>query len=472
MIRPLLTLLAGVALSCPAFGQGAPSDGYPPAPPIGPLAPFHVPATEHFVLANGMEVTLVQAGSVPQATLSLKIYAGGLNDARPWIADLTGDMLKEGAAGRTSGQIADAAADMGGSLSIGAGSQLTSIDTVVLSERAPDAIGLLADLARHPDFPADAFDRIKTNRARSLAVNLSQASTIANVAVARAYYGNHPYGAPLPVPAQFAGYSLDDVRHFHAANYGARRAHLYIAGRFDPAAVRAAVTARFGDWAAGPERLFLPPTPKPGPQVILVDRPGAPQSTLRLAFPGAQIGTSGDFPLQVMDTLLSGSFNSRVTRNIRENKGYTYSPGSSVNFRPDDSLWMLRADVTTAVTGAALHEIFNEIRGLQATAPGEDETAGMRTYRATDPIFSSATPGGLIGMLSNYDTLRQPPSYIANFVPNALAVTPAQISDSARATLPLDRMTLVVVGDLKTVVPQLKAQPELAKLNFQTVTVP
>ena len=262
------------------------------------------------------------------------------------------------------------------------------------------------------------------------------------------------------------------MRAFHAAAFGAERAHLYIAGRFDAAAVRAAVTKAFSGWAKGPARLSLPPTPKPGPQFILVDRPGAPQSTLRLAFPGAVVGTTADFPLRVMDALLSGSFNSRITRNIRENKGYTYSPGSYAAFHPGETMWVFQADVTSASTGASLHEIFSEIRTLQATPPGMEETVGSRTYRATDPIYNGSTAGGLIGLLAQYDALGQPPSYIANYVPRALAVTPTQISAAARATLPLDRMTLVVVGDLKTVLPQLRAQPELASAAFTTLTLP
>jgi len=468
MIRHMLASLACLSLAAPAIAED-----YPPAPPMGSLKPFTLHATETFTLPNGMKITLIPFGSVPQATISLNVFAGRLDAAgRPWLAELTGDMLKEGAGARSSAQIADAAAAMGGNVSVGTGTINTALNLTVLSEHASDAIALLADLARAPTFPASEFGRAKDNRVRSLSLALSQAQPVAELALGHAYYGDHPYGATYPTSAQLGGYTLADVRAFHAANFGAQRAHLYIAGRFDTAAVRAAVSKAFGGWAKGPARLSLPPTPKPGPQFILVDRPGAPQSTIRLAFPGAAIGSTGDFPLRVMDTLLSGSFNSRITRNIRENKGYTYSPGSQAAFHPGETVWVFQADVTSTATGASLHEIFSEIRTLQATPPGAEETAGMATYRATDPIFNGSTAGGLIGTLAQYEALNQPPSYIANYVPRALAVTPAQISAAARATLPLERMTLVVVGDLKTVLPQLKAQPELAGANFVTVTLP
>ncbi len=469
MMSRLLVGLLSLALAELSF-----ADAYPPAPPVGALKPFQIPKSESFALPNGLKVTLIPLGSVPQAAISLKVYAGRIDGkGKPWLPELTADMLKEGAGARTSAEIADFAASMGGNISVNVDSETTSLDISVLSGRAPDAIALLADLAERPSLPAGEFERVKANRARALAVALSQAQPVADQALARAYYGaDHPYGSVYPPPQRFAAYTLTDAREFYTGNFGAQRALLYVAGRFDAAAVRAAVTKAFSAWGKGPPRLSLPPNPQRGPQFVLVDRPGAPQSTIRLSFPGPLVGSAEDFPFKVMDTLLSGSFNSRITRNIRENKGYTYSPYSEVKYYPANTQWVFSADVTTAATGASLHEIFSEIRGLQSSPPGADETAGMRTNRATRPIFAGATAGGLISLLSYYEVLGQPPSYIANYTQRALAVTAPQISAAARSTLPLDQMTLVVVGDLKAVVPQLKAQPELSNASFKTVVVP
>lgn len=469
MIGRLVVGLASLALVEPSF-----ADAYPSAPAIGELKPFTIPSSETFALPNGLKVTLIPFGSVPQATISLMVYAGRIDGTgRPWLAELTADMLKEGAGARTSAEIAAAAADMGGNITVSVDSASTSLDVTVLSGHAPDAIGLLADLVQHPSMPVSEFERVKANRARALAVALSQAQPIADQALARAYYGgDHPYGSLYPTPRRFDAYSLDDVRGFYTSNFGAQRTHLYIAGRFDAAAVRAAVTRAFGGWKKGPQRSTLPPHPRRGPQFILVDRPGAPQSTLRISFPGPRVGSAEDFPFKVMNTLLAGAFNSRVTRNIREDKGYTYSPYSAVDYYPANTQWVFLADVTTAATGASLHEIFSEIRRLQANPPDAEETAGMRTNRATYPIFAGATASGLIELLSYWDGLGQPPSYVANYTQNALKVTPSQIRAAARATLPLEQMTLVVVGDLKTVVPQLKEQPELSSASFETVTAP
>ncbi|KQM61928.1 MULTISPECIES: M16 family metallopeptidase [unclassified Sphingomonas] len=444
-----------------------------PAPPIGAPRPYAVPASESYRLPNGMGVTLVPYGNAPKVTVMLKVYAGNLEEGRDtWLSDLTGDMMKEGAGDRDAAALAMAAAGMGGNLGVQVSYGGTSINMSGLSEFAPQAVALVGDVARRPTFPADAFARVRANRARSLTQALAQPGTLADYALDRATYGDHPYGRTLPTPAQLDGYTLDQVKRFYAANFGARRAHLYIAGRFDAAGVKAAVAKAFADWQPGPERLSLVPTPAPGPRVLLVDRPGAPQSTIRIAWPAPLAGSAGDIPLQAADALLGGSFSSRITRNIREDKGYTYSPYSNITQRPGISAWSFNADVTTAVTGPSLKEVFHEIRTLQATPPAPEEAAGMRSYNAGLFVLRNSDSGSLIGQLATRDALGLPADWLDRYVPATMAVTDAQFSSAIKEALPLDRFTLVVVGDLAKVKPQLDALPELKGVPVETVTVP
>jgi predicted Zn-dependent peptidase len=359
---------------------------------------------------------------------------------------------------------------MGGNLNLNAGTHETTFGLNVLAERAPDAVRLVADLARRPTFPASELERVRQNLLRNLAVARSQPQPAADAALAAAYYGTgHPYGRLFPTEAQLKGYTLADVQRFYAANFGARRARLYIAGRFDADAVRAAVEQAYADWQPGPERLSLPPAPRAGPRVILVDRPGAPQSTIRLAFPAPVAGSPGDIPFRVTNALLGGSFTSRITTNIREEKGYTYSPFSAVAYNPGESQWEFDADVTTAVTGAALKEVFGEIRRLQTEAVPEDEATGMRTWMAGTFVLQNASPAGLIGSLAERDFHGLPANWLETYVPGVLATTGADMQRLTRDTLPLGRMTLVVVGDIAKVQPQLKALPELRNVRFQRV---
>jgi zinc protease len=468
MKRVLLASLLAFS-AAPAFAQD-----FPPPPPVGEPKPFRLPATETFTLPNGMEVTLVPYGIAPKTVVSLRTRAGSVGEGEAtWLAELTAAMMKEGAGGRSAGQLATAAADMGGDLGVGAGQQTTQIPLNILSEFAPSAVALIGDVAIRPDLPASELARVKANLGRQLSVALSQPGTLADIALARTIYGpNHPYGRVVPSQAQLAGYTIDQVKAFHRGQFGAKRAHLYIAGKFDAAAVKAAVARTFGGWSGGPEPVKLAAPHQPGPRVILIDRPDAPQTTLRLSFDAAVAGSEADIPQRVTNSLLGGAFSSRITTNIRETKGYTYSPGSGMAFNPDEALWTFEADVTTNVTGAALGEVFKEIRRMQTEPAPIEESKGIRTYMAGLFAISNSTSPSLVNTLATRDLLGLPADWTDRYVPAVLAVEPAAMMASAKASYPLEKLTLIAVGDLKTVESQLKALPELANVPFQRVSVP
>jgi zinc protease len=474
MIRRIpLAFWAAAALGLAAAPLAAqPKYDYPPMPAAGTPKPFAVPASETYRLANGLQVTLIPYGQVPKAVVNLRVYAGSLNEGEEvGLAALAAQMLREGAGGRSGADIAAAAAAMGGNLNINSGAHETTFGLNVLSEHADDAVRLIADLGQRPDLPASEFERVRQSYARNVAVGKSQPQSAADAALAAAYYGpSHPYGRVFPTDAQLAGYKLADIRRFYESNFGAKRARLFVAGRFDKVAVKAAIQQAFGSWTGGPERLSLPPSPQPGPKVILVDRPGAPQSTVRIAFPAPVAGAPEDIGFRVTDALLGGSFTSRITANIREQKGYTYSPFSTVSYNPGQAQWEFDADVTTDVTGAALKEVFGEIRRLQTEPVPEEEAAGMRTWMAGTFVLQNASSAGLIGSIAERDFHGLPAAWLTDYVPNVLKVTGSEMQALAARTLPLNRMTLVVVGDLAKVEAQLKALPELQGVPFQRVT--
>ena len=471
MKRALVALAAALIAAAPLAAQ---AQTFPPAPPIAEPKPFKLPPSETYALANGMKVTLIRSGVAPKAVVSLRVRAGNATEGEDtWLADLTAEMMKEGAAGRSSAELATAAAGMGGDPNVLAGQQMTQVTMNVLSEHAPAAVALVSDVVVRPDLPPAELVRVKSNLDRRLTQALAQPGVIADVALARSVYGpDHPYGRPLPTAAQLAGYTIEDVKRFHSGQFGARRAHLYVAGRYDPAAVKAAVEKAFGGWAAGLEPLKLAAPHQAGPRVVLVDRRGAPQTTLRLSFDAPLAGTAGDIPHRVMNALLGGAFSSRITSNIREDKGYTYSPGSGIAFSPTDALWTFQADVTTAATGAALAEVFKEIRRMQAEAPAAEEAGGIRTYLAGVFAIQNSTSGAVVNTLANREMLGLPEDWLERYVPSVLGVTPDQMRATAAANLPLDKLTLVAVGDLATVEPQLKALPELKGVTFTRMTVP
>lgn len=457
MIRAL-ALAAATLSAAPLSAEPFPTQ----APAIGEPKPFTVPAAESYTLPNGVTVTLIPYGLAPKAAISVRVYAGELEAAgKPRLPDLVAAMLKEGAGGRTASQLAEAAAGMGGGIGIDAGADETAIDIGVLGEHAPDAVQLLAEVVRRPNLPAGEFERVRQNLARDIAVEKSQPQPVADAILARTYFGaSHPYGTLFPSDAQLAAYSLDDVRRFHVANFSGRRTRIYVAGRFDGPATRAAIARAFGDWTAGTPRPSLPATAAAGPKLILADRPGAPQSTIRIAFPAPTAGSQGDIPFRVMDALLAGAFNSRITTNIREDKGYTYSPGSDIPYHPGNASWIFQADITTDSTGPAFGEIFKEIRRLQTETPNDVDAGGMRTWLAGIFVLRNASSAGLVNSLADRDALGLPASWLDGFVPSVLAV-PSPTLSSVAALLALNKATIVIVGDAAKIRPQLQALPEL-----------
>jgi len=400
---------------------------------------------------------MVAFGQVPKVAIRLVVEAGNVHEQanEVWLADLTGRMLQEGTTGMTADALARALADMGGELSVSVGADRANISTEVLAERGPDAMTLLAAVAQQPLFPEDALARVKASMARELAIQKTTPQSIAQERFAALMYGDHPYGRLFPTDAMLGGYTLDQVRTFHRQHFGGNRARLYVAGVFDRAAMEAAVRNAFGSWGAAQ----APPAPVPPPPrdrgFALIDRPDAPQSTVLIGVRVPDASDAAWIPLDVTDSLLGGTFASRITSNIREQKGYTYSPFSTVTTNVKTSHWVEQADVTSAVTGAAIKEIVGEISRLRTEAPPAAELQGIQHNLAGTFVVSNASRAGVIGQLAFVDRHGLGDDYLAKYVERVNAVTPEQVRQVAAKYLVPDRMTLVVVGDAKTVKEQV-----------------
>jgi predicted Zn-dependent peptidase len=449
--------IAALSILALVFASGLRADKQSPPPPAPPRG-FSVPKPKTFMLDNGMAVTLVPYGTVPKVSVRLAVLTGNVNEGanQVWLADLTGDMLQEGTATRTASQIAEDVAKMGGALEVTVGENRTEIGGDVLSEAGPQMVALVADVARHPKFPESELARLKGDRERQLSIALSQPQPMAQQKFRAVLYGDHPYGRLFPTEAMIQAYTLGDVRGFYDKNYGAARAHLYVVGRFDVAAVEAAIRKAFSDWKRGTPPELSQPAPHSERAVFLVDRPGAVQSTVYIGMPVIDPSKPDWDTLFLMNVLLGGSFSSRITANIREQKGYTYSPSSQLSNRYRDAYWVEAADVTTNVTGPAIKEILGEIDRLQAQPPSEQELKGFQNYRAGVFILQNSSRAGIIGQLEFVDLHHLPPDYLNDYVARVYAVTPQQVQEAAKKYIQDDKATIVVVGDKKVVQEQVK----------------
>ena len=455
-MKRVLTLAFALAL-LPAAAHAV---ELPPAP--GEPRGFSLPAREIVRLGNGLSVTFVDYGTVPMVTVLAVVRTGNIDEGEStWLADVAVEMLKEGTATRSAADIARAAADMGGSLSVGAGAEQTSVGISVLSEHAAAAAELVADVLRHPRFPETELPRVLANLERSIAVARSEPDAIAGEALAKLVYGDHPFGRVLPAPGQLATYDIGTVRDFYESNFGARRTRVYIAGRYDRAALETALARTLGDWREGAEPTVLPPQASEILQLRLIDRPGAPQASVRMAVPVPHPAHELYFPTTLTNSLLGGTFGSRITTNIREDKGYSYSPDSSISARRGAALWVMQAEITVEHTVAAITEIYREIARLQREPPAAQELDAIKAYRAGLFVIGNSSPNGVLGQLAFMDLHGLPEEFLTHWVANVYAVTPPQVTEIARRFIRPERMTVVVVGDLGQIGDGVRSLPEL-----------
>ncbi|MBI2620169.1 MAG: insulinase family protein [Ignavibacteriales bacterium] len=425
---------------------------------------FTLPSKQAVTLKNGLSLTLVPYGALPKVTVSIVIRAGNVNEEanEVWLADLVGDLMKEGTASRSAQQIAEEAAGMGGSVNIGVGPDQTSIRGDVLSEFGPKLVSLLADIVRNPLFPESELPRLKNDQIRQLTVAKSQPRQLTMEQFHKILYGEHPYGRIFPTESMLQSYTIEKVRDFFEKNFGAGRTSIYVVGRFDDRAMEKAVRDAFETWQKGPHPLVNIPKTSARRAFHLIDRPGAPQSTIYLGLPVINPAEKNYVPLLVTNALLGGSFGSRITSNIREQKGYTYSPSSTVSVRYRDAYWVQVADVTTESTGPALEEIFKEIDRLQAEPPSTEELKGIQNYLSGTFVLQNSSRGGIIGQLSFLRLHGLGDDYLSNYVQNVHSVTPQQVSEITRRQIRDEKMILVITGDKKMIEKQIEEYARIA----------
>lgn len=450
-MRALLSLMVVTSALTFAQQKELPPEG-------GPPRPFHLAQTDDFTFANGMKVTLVPYGIVPLVAVRAFVSAGGVNEQpdQVWLSRLTGLLMKEGTKSLSSEQVAQQAADAGGQLEIEAGMEDTSVGGVVLSDHAAKFIALVADVLENASLPASEVPRLKADLIRELAIARAQPNPLARERFFHVMFPDSPYGRTLPTENELQGYGAHDVEKFFHNNFGAARTHLYVAGKLD-AGLREAIRNAFEGWAKGPEPAEISANPMKARSLSLIDRQGAPQSTLFIGLPVAD-PTSPDYvTLDVMNALLGGSFASRITSNIREQKGYTYSPFSQIGTRRHLAWWVEVADVTTAVTGPSMVEIFKEIDRLRRETPSEEELKGIENYLAGLFVLrNTVSPDAVIGQLQFVDSQGLNRSFLSDYVQKVIAVRPPDIQRVAETYLTPQKMTIVVVGDKTKIADQVK----------------
>lgn len=449
---PALALLA--ALAAPGARADEPGRGLlPPAP--GEPIPFELPASQTLTLENGLTVTFVPWGMTPTMDVIVSVRAGNIDDGeQTWIADLTAAMMEEGFAGMDRAEIGARFGAMGGSLNTSVTQSNTLMGSYVLAEHGEDALHLIADAVRRPDFPADAFERIRSGMSRDIERRRLEPGSQAFVTAFHTLFPEgHPYHFGLPRPGQIDTFTLADVRSFHDRNFSAGRTHLYIAGRFDTLEMEAAVRDAFGDWPRGAADTAPQAVPARGPAVHLINRPGAPQSTVHLVYPVSSVTSKDATAISIMDAALGGAIAARM----RE-AGWSYSPTSFVQWTRGGGMWTYTDDIDTPRTLIALTAVFDTIGSLRQY---DWEMESTRRWLASLFVMSAGSSYGLLENLGLRDSFGLDHDYLDQRVPSIMGTSDREVSAVARAYLRNDRFTLVIVGDLDRIEDDIRGMPSL-----------
>ena len=438
------------------LGFGLCANGQIPAP--GKPKEFQLPAKKIAKFDNGLASTFVQYGNIPKVNINVIIKAGNIHEGpeEVWLGDLTANLMKEGTTSFDFKTISKKVAAMGGDLSINTGFNQMTISGSVLSEFAPDLIKILADIVMNPKFPVSEFDRLKTDLKRQLIVQQDVPQNLAIAKFRSIIYKDHAYGRYFPTEKMIDGYTLDMVKGFYDKNLGAKRTVVYAVGKFNEEKVKEAIKETLGKWRAGPEVNYPVATPNKANEIAVLDRAGAPQTTVIVGIPTLDFSRPDYLPLQLTNSLLGGTFGSRITDNLREDKGYSYAPFSAINNGYRTAFWYEQADVTSENTGASIEVITEEIERLQKEAPPEDELKGIQRYEAGIFVLQNSTRGGITSQLNLLDLHGLPDSYLTERVKNIYAVTPEKVQQMAKDYLQYKDMTIVMVGDKKQIDKQIK----------------
>jgi zinc protease len=470
-------VLATLALTACAGGAPAPAAvpaaAFPTtAPQVGPAPALSLPAPERRTLANGLEVLYIRHGTLPVVHATL-LTRGGLSDdpaALPGLASFTAEMLDEGAGGRGSLQLAAELEMLGATLSTGAGWDAAQINLGVLRARLPQALRLMADVAYRPDFPEADVRRIRDERLTELARGRDEARVIAANAFASVLYGaQHPYGR-LTTSESVRRIDRRALVDFHRAHYRPQGATLLLVGDVDAAALHAVVEEAFAAWTgAAPAASAPPQAASPGAtRVYLVDRPGAAQSEIRIGHPAVSRDDPDFFPLQVLNTLLGGSFTSRLMQNLRETHGYTYGAGSSFSMRLGTGPFMATSAVVTAKTDSALIQFFHELNRIRDEAVPADELERAKRFVALGLPQAFETSAQVAARMAELSIYGLPADYYNTYVQRIMAVTADDVRRVANRHVRPGAAHVVVVGDLRAIEPGIRAL-SLGELEIRAV---
>jgi len=432
-------------------------------PTVGAPESMEMPEIQDYTLDNGLRVVLVERHALPLVSLELQLRGGASahDPGLAGLASLTADMLDEGTTTRSALQIADAVDLLGASLSSTAGYDASQLRLSVLRGHLGAALDILADVVVNPTFPEAELERLRKERLARVIQRSDVPAALADDAFAEVLYGDqHPYGVSLlGTKESLESLTRDEVVAFHRARYAPGQGALIVAGDVTREALDSMLTGALSGWTGRGED--PPTTPRPVAAVqrtiYLVDKPGATQSEVRVGRVAVDRRTAAYYPLAVANTVLGGSFTSRLNSTLREEKGYTYGAGSYFDMRRLPGPFQAAAAVATPVTDSAVVEFVREIDRMHEEAVPAPELERARNYLALRLPQRFESLDDVVRRLSELVLYGIPLDFYGGYVTAVEAVDARATLEVASEYLRTSGMAIVIAGDRASIEEPLRA---------------
>jgi zinc protease len=445
-----LTGLLAVAGSQSAIAQVAEWPSERPPRPL-PARDVKFPPYQVRTLANGLQVIAVSHHEQPAISLRLLIRAGGAQDPpeKPGVATLAAALLDQGTTTKTAEQIASSVDSIGGLAGTAASSDWTSVTSVVMKDSFAFGLELVSDLARNPKFAPEEIERQRQQILSGLKVGYEDPDYIAGMVFDRLVYGFHPYGKPdSGTPASISSITRDDLVAFHKAWFGPNNAILAIVGDISHDEAFAGAERTFGTWGKS-ERVAakLVDPPAPTRRVVVIDRPGAVQTEIRVGNLGLPRNHRDFLALDLAINILGGEGGNRLHRILRSDRGLTYGASADVNALKDTGNILADTDTRSESTGEALRLIVDEFWRLQRQRVRDEELADAQAYLTGSFPLTIETPSAIAMQIISAVFYGLDLAELQTYRERVNAITPDDIQRVAREYLRPDRLSIVLVGD-------------------------
>lgn len=448
------------------------------APALGPIQPLVIPEIESFKLSNGIPVYFVRKDQVPLVQINL-VVSGGSAFEKPselGLANLTTDLMTEGAGKRDALALADEIDFLGIRLDAYAGSEFMGVNLFAPTSRVDQALDLMKDVTLSPSFAEKELDRIRKSKLVTLGQNHDESRVIASTAFNQIIFGkDHAFGrGATGTEKTLKSFTVKEVRAFHETYFNAKNAWIVVAGAIDQKALKIKLETAFGKMKSGKsyETPKLPVPSVAGRVIYLIDKPGAAQSELRIGHTGVNRMTPDYFNLTVVNTILGGSFTSRLNQNIREEHGYAYGASSRFGFQKNTGAFLAASAVQTEVTDSAIFEFMKELKGISKIS--EEDLTRARNYVALSFPSDFADVQSIADNIGNQIFYGLPKDYYNTYTRNILDVTVDNAVKTAKNYIKTDDLVIVVVGDKAKIEAKIKGLNlgEIKYLSIEDVLGP